>query len=201
MAQKTFQRINFVTGVVDGTLAYDFDHSNAFSEEVEEPVRLPKRRRLPGIHGRDWVREESEADALSRTGAAEHLSRLTRAAAAVGSMVAIVLLVLVLLAKIQLLGISSRALAYEKQISELEYQHSSLTLQYEQIFNLKDVEEIATGVLGMQEPREDQVFYLSGVSSADKAVIITREETGMFSLGLEDIMSSARSYLEKVISH
>jgi len=103
---------------------------------------------------------------------------------------------MVLMAKIQLIGISSQALEFESQIAELENQHSRLTVQYEEIFNLKDVEETATAVLGMQEAREEQIYYLSGVTSADKAVVITRQDADMFSLGAADIIDSARSYFE-----
>lgn len=195
MAKKTFQQINFVTGVVDGTLAYDFDVPGYFPEE--ESVRAPRRRRGQKVSPREWVREEQAAERQTGLGeAADHIGAVMRGIAAVGSVAAVALLVLVLLAKIQLIGISSQALACEAQISELENQHSRLTVQYEQVFNLKDVKEVATGTLGMQEPREDQIYYLTGVSSADKAVVIKREDAGMFSLGAEDIIDSVSSYLE-----
>ena len=42
------------------------------------------------------------------------------------------------------------------------------------------------------------MFYLSGVSSADKAVVITREDADMFSLGVEDVISSARSFVDNL---
>jgi hypothetical protein len=62
------------------------------------------------------------------------------------------------------------------------------------------VEEYATGVLGMQEPREDQIYYLTNVTSGDKAVVITDETTNMFSLGLEDIAGSLENYLSGIFS-
>lgn len=196
MAKKTFQQINFVTGVVDGTLAYDFDVPGYFPEEEEDVIRVPRHRRGRRVKEREWVREEQAAEERVSFGeAADRIGAVMRGVAAVGAVVAVALLVLVLLAKIQLIGISSQALSYESQISELENQHSRLTVQYEQVFNLKDVEEVATAELGMQEPREDQIYYLTGVSSADKAVVIKREDAGMFSLGVEDILGSVRSYL------
>ena len=202
MAKKTFQQIDFVTGRVDGTLAYDFDVPAYYPEETEAPVRAPKRRRVPGTRGRDWVREDAVSEELVRTQAdAGRLSAALRVMAGAGTVVAVVLVVLVLLAKIQMLGISAQTQKYERQISELEYQQSNLSLQYEQVFNLKDVEEIATGMLGMQEPREDQIYYLSGVSSADKAVVITHDEVGLSSMGFEDIFGSAKSYIDRIVSH
>ena len=200
MAKKTFQQINFVTGVVDGTLAYDFDSPGIFTEE--ETVAVPRRRRdrRQRLRQPEWVREEAYEQAPAQESAAvRSVDGLLTVVSAVGTVVAIALLMLVLLAKIQLVGISASALNYEKQISELESQNNRLTVRYEQVFNLKDVKETAIAELGMQEPHEDQIYYLTGVSSADKAVVITREDAGMFSLGLEDIMRSARSYLEALI--
>ena len=202
MAKKTFQQINFVTGVVDGTLAYDFDVPGYFpEEEAPVPVRVPRRRRRSGTREQEWVREDSYEQSETRGEAiVSQLGGIMTALSAVGTIAAVALLLLVLLAKIQLIGISASALSMEKQINELENEHSRLTVRYEQVFNLKDVEETAIGVLGMQEPHEDQIYYLTGVSSADKAVVITHEDTGMFSLGLEDIMSSARSYLKALVN-
>ena len=194
MAKKTFQQINFVTGVVDGTLAYDFDAPDYYPEE--ETVSQPRRRRTPRMREQEWVREEPAAGVRAQSDALVHLHRAMNGIALLGAAAAIVLVMMVLMAKIQLIGISSQALEYESQITELENQHSRLTVQYEEIFNLKDVEETATAVLGMQEAREEQIYYLSGVTSADKAVVITRQDADMFSLGAADIIDSARSYFE-----
>ncbi len=197
MAKKTFQQINFVTGVVDGTLAYDFDAPGYFNQEEEvERVRVPKRRRHPLSREQEWVREEPKGAHAAESEAARQLSYAVNGAAVLGSVIAVALLLLVLMAKIQLIGISSTALNYEAQIAELENQHSRLTVQYEEIFNLKDVEETAINALGMQEARDDQIYYLNGVTSSDRAVVITRQDADMFSLGLGDVLASARDYLD-----
>lgn len=200
MAKKTFQQINFVTGVVDGTLAYDFDNPAYFPQE-EEVVPVPKRRRAPRTREREWIREEPGVRHETAPGVvADSLAVVVNAAAVFATIAAVVLLVMLLLAKIELVDYSDKALALEAEITELEGRHNRLTVEYEQVFNLKDVEETAIGVLGMQEPREDQVYYLSGVSSADKAVIITRQDADMFSLGVEDIINSARSFVDNLSS-
>ena len=194
MAKKTFQQINFVTGVVDGTLAYDFDVPGYYPEE--ETVSVPKPRRARRTREQEWVREDvQETGQAKRAGAVFRLGIVVDVIAGLGAIAAVALVLLVLMAKIQLIGISSQALEYERKIDELETQHGRLTVQYEEIFNLKDIEETAINDLGMQEPREDQIYYLTGVSSADKAVVISRQDADMFSLGVEDIIGSAREYL------
>ena len=46
----------------------------------------------------------------------------------------------------------------------------------------------------MQEPDNEQVFYLTGVASADRAVVVTKEDADLFSMGLSDILSSIKAY-------
>ncbi len=191
---KTFKSYNFVTGAVDGTLAYDF--SNPRFRPQEETLERPRRRQRPQQRAvpqeLEWVREDSRAETQTEAG--------TRTAAGfspvtlLGTAAVVVLLVMVLLAQIRLVSISGDAVALEAQIAELETERDKLKVEYETIFNLKDVEEYATGVLGMQEPREDQIYYLTNISSADKCVIVTREQTDMFSLGVEDIIHSVKEY-------
>lgn len=184
---RNFKSYNFVTGAVDGTLAYDFSHPAYFPQEeiYETPVKQPEPRETVFIN--DDIREKVQQVVRSRQG----FSPL----AVMGVLCVVLLLVMMLLAQIQLVTISRTAAELESQITELEAERDKLTVEYETIFNLKDVEEYAVGVLGMQEPREDQIYYLSSVSSADKAVVITNSDvTGMFSSGLDDLLASVKAY-------
>ena len=184
---RNFKSYNFVTGAVDGTLAYDFSHPAYFPQEeiYETPVKQPEPRETVFIN--DDIREKVQQVVRSRQG----FSPL----AVIGVLCVVLLLVMMLLAQIQLVTISRTAAELESQITELEAERDKLTVEYETIFNLKDVEEYAVGVLGMQEPREDQIYYLSSVSSADKAVVITNSDvTGMFSSGLDDLLASVKAY-------
>ena len=192
---KKFNTYNFVTGAVDGTLAYDFSNPGLYQEE--EAYELPQKRR-PGRKGktqaREWIKEDTrskaEVRAEARTG--QGLSPLS----VVGVLAVMMLLTMVLLAQIRLTSISDSAAQLEQQIAALELEKDKLTVEYETIFNLKDVEEYATEFLGMQEPDSEQIFYLTGVAAADKAVIVTQQQTDMFSLGLEDMLSSVRAYIK-----
>ena len=189
---RTFKRYNFVTGVVDGTLAYDFGNP-AFYPEEEEAYEVPEEpRRKPRANRREqvWVREEAQEEAQPAVRRALRFPVFT----ALGAAAAVVLFVMLLLAQVRLVSISDEAVEEEATISILKAEHDKLTVEYETIFNLKDVEEYAVGVLGMQEPQEDQIHYLSGVAAADKSVIITQEETDMLSLGLEDLLESVQEY-------
>ena len=187
MAQeRTFKSYNFVTGAVDGTLAYDFSAPAYYPEE--EPEYAPRRVRKP--REQVWIREDVREKVETVVRGRQGFSPL----AMLGAACVVVLLVLTLLAQIQLMNISSQAVTMEAQIAELEAERDKLTVEYETVFNLKDVEEYAVGVLGMQEPHDDQIYYLTNVSSADKIVIHSAESFGLSSLGLEDLEASIKAY-------
>ena len=182
---RTFNRYNFVTGAVDGTLAYDFSTPAYYPEEVYDVPAAPEE------EDRDWMKEKvSEKKQTVLRG--QGFSPL----AVIGSAIVVILLVMSLLAQIQLVNVSQRATEMEGTIAALEVERDKLMVEYESVFNLKDVEEYAVGVLGMQEPRDDQIYYLTNVSSADKAVVISGDGIDILSLGLEDIMASVRAYFD-----
>lgn len=184
--QRTFKSYNFVTGAVDGTLAYDFSKPAYYPEEelYETPKKTAKQKE------QIWIKEDVREKVQSAVHAKSGFSPI----AMLGVICVVILLVLTLMAQIQLMGISGQSVAMENQIAELAAERDKLMVEYESVFNLKDVEEYAVGVLGMQEPRDDQIYYLTNVSSADKAVILTNDGSGLNSLGLEDLAASLQAY-------
>lgn len=181
---KTFKRYNVVTGAVDGTMAYDYAHPDLYTQE--KVYGEGRRAVLPRV--REWTKENTKTDTVTRTRSG--ISPL----AFTGTVLVVVLLTLVLLAQIQMMAISTATVDLESQIAQMEARRDKLTEEYEIIFNLKDVEAYALDVLGMQEPVDSQIQYLTGVSAADKAVVIRQESADMFSRGLEDILSSVKAY-------
>ena len=193
---RTFKTYNFVTGAVDGTMAYDFSNPLLYPDEEEmeqevlqEPKKSAKKQRG---RQREWIREEARGRASAA--AVERNRQGVSVVSLLGALCAVVLITMMLLAQIRLTDISSTAANLERQIDQLEAERDKLTVEYETIFNLKDVEEQAVEMLGMQEPDDSQIIYLSGVASADKAEVVTREQADLFSLGLKDMLSSIKAY-------
>lgn len=189
---KTFKTYNFVTGAVDGTLAYDFGNPDLYRDETvyEQPQKRDRRRER--LQPREWIKEDVRPAEREEAAAKDRQGFSVLSLLGVGA--AVVLLTMMLLAQIRLTDISDTAAKLESQISQLETERDKLTVEYESVFNLKEVEERAVNVLGMQEPDNEQIFYLTGVASADRAVVVTKQDADMFSLGIADILSSVKAY-------
>ena len=192
---KRFNTYNFVTGAVDGTLAYDFGSPELYRPEEEVVYDEPRKRsrRRERLQPREWIKEDVRSVEQEEAAAAKNRQGLS-VVSLMGVAAAVLLLTMMLLAQIRLTDISDTAARLERQISQLETERDKLTVEYESVFNLKDVEERAVNELGMQEPDNEQIFYLTGVASADRAVVVTKEDADMFSLGFADILSSIKAY-------
>ena len=116
--------------------------------------------------------------------------------AIVGFLCAAVMVVFLLMAKIQLTEVTDQAVSLETQLTELEVAQNRLLIDYESAFNLTEIEEYATTSLGMQRPREDQIYYLDS-TVPDKAVVIEKSGDEK-SLGdrLFDMLASVSEYFK-----
>lgn len=197
---KTFKRYNLVTGAVDGTLAYDFGDAVYYPEPEGESRRergkRARRRERETAYSYEY---EYEYDYGYEAGEEETISSRRRGVpllAVVGGLCAVLALVVMLLAQIQLVNLSDETVALEEQIDALNVENDRLRAEYEAAFDLKSVEEYARDVLGMQEPTEEQIYYLDGVYPADRAVIITEEPANKLSLGLKELAESFLAYFD-----
>lgn len=108
----------------------------------------------------------------------------------VGTALAAVLAVMVLMGHIELTRLSSETVSLKKQLSTLQAENTSLTARYERTFDLASVKEAARAA-GMAKPSASQISYLN-ISEGDRAVVYPREESGVFS----HILLSARGGFE-----
>lgn len=158
---------------VYGSLAYDF---------TAVPEFYPEREREPERRGDDYARRRVVIPAPPVIGEEESTRRAAAAkqgvspAAILGCALAAVMVVLFLMARIQLTEVTDMSAQLESQLVELESEQNRLRIEYESAFNLAEIEEYATTTLGMQKPREEQIYYLDS-SVPDKATII-KEDTG-----------------------
>jgi len=155
---RNYQNRYYNEKYVHGSVAYD--PAVELQEEREQYVRIPPRQN---------VQEGVVSDAVRLT-RQNHVSLPV----VLGFIVAAVLLVVSLIARIQFTTVSAEAAELQSQVNELTETNARLTIQYETALNLTEVEDYAINTLGMQKPRADQIQYVNGTSS-DKATILTEE--------------------------
>ena len=133
----------------DGNLAYDLEMPERLPEYtipepeiIETPVAAPVPRQRQGI----------------------------APGAMLGTLCACSLLVMMIMSHIRLAVLSNDVVLLENQISTLKTDQTRLKIVHESVFNLTEVEEYAVNILGMQKPREGQMFYIDN-TAPDRAVI------------------------------
>lgn len=174
-------RTRYGQGAVYGSLAYDFSNPDIYPElDYSRPLDIP---------APPQTRERVVTSAVPRT------KQRIAPTAILGFACAAVMLVFALMAQIQLTAVSNETAQLAAKLTELETEQARLLINYESAFNLTEIEEYAIGTLGMQKPRNDQVFYIEG-GAPDKAVIleaVQTEETGVFSR-IGDLISEIGEY-------
>ena len=140
---------------VHGSAAYN-RHVEPSEIVRDEPIYVPTRKRIE-----ETVAANTEA--LTR----QSLSPMVL----LGFVVAIVMLVLCLVARIEFTTLAAEAAELQSQVNELTEENSRLTIKYESALNLAEVEDYAVNTLGMQRPSSDQIIYVNG-SAQDRAEVI-----------------------------
>jgi cell division protein FtsL len=91
--------------------------------------------------------------------------------AVAGFVVVAALMVFVVLANVRYTEISAETVELQTRLAELTEEERKLKIEYEDIFDVNEVEAYATNVLGMTKPSQDQIATVSAGNQA-KAVIV-----------------------------
>ncbi len=172
---------DYGAGAVDGSLAYDFNHP-ALNPEYDDPFGIGAQPEQA-----EWTAVRTRSVARQRT--KQSIAPVT----VLGFAIAAVLLVTSILARVQLVELSATAAALETQLSELTTEQTRLQIEYESAYNLTEIEEYATSVLGMQKPTADQIYYID-TSAADKAVVIGEPEGDGLIERIENFIAGIGAY-------
>ncbi len=181
----TAKNVKYGADTVCGSLAYDYGRAGTYRERMDRPVE-----RQVVIPAAPRIREQAAAAARIKSN--QGIAPL----ALIGYACAAILVVFSLMAKIQLTEVTDTSAQLETQLSELNVAQNRILINYEKAFNLTSIEEYATTQLGMQRPREEQVFYLES-SVPDKAVIINSSDNEVgFGERVFDALASIAEYFQ-----
>ena len=95
--------------------------------------------------------------------------------AVMGSLIAAVLLILVILAQISYIEVTRETARLNSEFRALSQQRRRLEIQYESVINMQEVERFARDVLGMTQPGGAASAVVLGTAQ-DRAVIIENEQ-------------------------
>ena len=170
-AVATAKKRRNVPGVVNGSLAYDF---NTLERQLERTGRLE-----PDLYTAPL--EETSADVISR--AHEHAKARVRTGQRLSPVIALgyaalaVMLVALVMSYVELSTISSQVVSMQKELSALETDQVALRTKYEQAYDMATIKEAAT-TAGMTQPSESQIYYID-LSDPDNAVVYQSEKDGV----------------------
>ena len=168
MASAAMRRSYRTPGVVNGSLAYDFD---TLERRLEGIAPLE-----PDMYTAPLVETPADVIARAREQAKEQVRAPERvsAAAVLGFAALTVMLAMLVFCYVELTAISNEVVAMQKQISTLQTEQVRLQAEYEQAFDLAGVKEAATAA-GMTQPSDSQLYYID-LSAPDSAVVYSGAE-------------------------
>ena len=161
---------------VNGSLAYDLDYA----------VRERELR-----HAGEAVKQQEKAVSRPLVRERQYVSKL----AVLGVAAIMGLALLVLMNYVELTLLSSETVKLQTQLSELETEHTHLTAQYQQMFDMASVKEAAEAA-GMGKPSGTQMDRLD-LSEGDSAVAYQRKEPNLF----QRILSSLHGGVYAVVEY
>ena len=139
----------------------------------------------------EWLEqevEESDLDLAPKPKKAVQTSYGLSAFAVVGYVAVAIVMVLVLMTYVQYTAAAAQAVEYRQRIETLSEEQRKLTILYEQTFDMNEIEIYARTVLGMDDPKENQLGIVS-LNATDKAVVYGQDSGGnVFLTGISAIL-------------
>lgn len=181
MAEKSRR---YGQGAVYGSLAYDFNNPALQPEYTEEE-------QWQVMHRADNpVAEEAQAAEAAVASNRQAIAPIS----VLGILAAAVMIVVMLLAQARLTAVCSEAVRLTNRIDQLQTEQARLRIAFESAFNLTEIEDYAVTELGMQKPRNDQIFSISS-RTQDKVEIFAPDSAGGLLDRVTEFTGSVKEYL------
>ena len=181
MAEKSGR---YGQGAVYGSLAYDFSNPALYPEYTEEEQwQVMHQTENP-------VAEEAQTAELAIAGNKQALAPVS----VLGIALAAVMIVVMLLAQARLTAVCNEAVRLTNKIEQLQTDQARLRIAFESAFNLTEIEDYAVSELGMQKPRNDQIFTISS-KAQDRVELFTPDDSDSLLDRVTEFTGSVKEYL------
>lgn len=159
-------------GAVSGSNAYDLSRIRDYSHESAVPERIPVRTPVqkPAVKTAPRTVERTAPRTAQRAQKSYGMSLF----AVTGFVVVAVMMVFVLLAHVKYNEVTNETVQLQSKLAALTEQERKLQIAYEDAFDVNNVEQYATNVLGMSKPDESQVRTVMS-TAFDKAIVVNPE--------------------------
>jgi len=172
--------------VLDFDDEYYFGSAAPAREIFEEPAAPPVE--IPQPQERALQRQKERAAAAAR--ALPGISLF----AIFGSLTAAVLMIFVMLAQISYNETAAETVRLNAELLELTEQQRRLEITYENVIDLKEIEQYARDVLGMSKPEADQIAVIHRMPDDRAEVVEASDESSLDGLGA--FISSLMKYFK-----
>lgn len=175
--------------VVGGSSAYELDWEDRQREltHAGEARRYREEQRRQEEAAR---RVHSVTKTKVRVREAQHISMFSL----LGVTAVLLMSLMVLASYINLTVISSETVKLQQQMEELQTENVALTAQYQQMFDMTTVKDVARAA-GMDKPGASQVYYID-LSGGDSAVVYQQDAPSVWSRVLTAIYNKINTVVE-----
>ena len=172
MASRREQNMKYrrYSGRVNGSLAYD--------PAYEERQRRLRREQEHEQRQEEFIRPP-QPKMQRRAAPARRQRERVSPGAVCGFLALAVMVALLILCRAQLTELSAGVVSMQKELAELEDEHTALLTTYEKTYDLATIKEAAAAA-GMSKPSASQIYYID-LSESDSVVVYQQENASVLS--------------------
>ena len=183
MAQPQSNRRRTVP-ITNDNLAYDLARPSQTAERYST---------APQTKPRHQARPQSQPRPQSASRAAFRVMAVAPAAVVLFA-VAVVLWIFTLQTRTEITQVQRDVYRLESELRAVDQVRDELQIQYESAFNFTQLEDYAVRTLGMQRPRDEQVYFLSHSSEDHAVAVAERAKSNGLVDRLDDFLSDFLAY-------
>lgn len=127
---------------------------------------------------------------------AAHAQMVVRPAAVVLALISLAVWVFTLQVKTEISQAQTEVYRLESELAVVQQEQDDLRIRYESAFCFTELEDYAVNMLGMQRPRDEQIFYLSQKTEDHAVAVAARATAGGLVDRFGDFVADLMSYFK-----
>ena len=125
---------------------------------------------------------------------AAHAQMVVRPAAVLLALISLAVWVFTLQVKTEISQAQTEVYRLESELAVVQQEQDDLRIRYESAFCFTELEDYAVNMLGMQRPRDEQIYFLSHSSEDHAVAVLERSRSNGLVDRLDDFFSELLAY-------